>query len=98
MLFAGLVVEERAILREVGDDRGRDPCQIRFAGVCPRRIAAGGGHIEQVQRDSRVAVGILRNRCERVVVDREPLRAESAFRIVEARAHDPARWPRRTAA
>ena len=77
MLLAGLVVQERAPLDRLVDPRGVD---IAPASGDRRRRHA---QLEQVQRHPRVAVGIKRDRAQRLRVDRRLLAAEAALRIGE---------------
>ena len=82
MFFARLVVQQRAILREVRDERRIDPGSGAREADC---------HVEQGQSHPRVAVRIPRHGCQRVVIDRQPEGARPADGSVTARERYPAR-------
>ena len=79
MLFAALVVEQRPVLREFCNELDVDP-----VGAGPGRR----GGVEHVQRDARVAVGVSRDSCERLVVGVQFQCAESALAIPQRAAED----------
>src|SRR5207248_115964 len=83
VLLAGLVVQERAPLDERGQAGGIQP---------PRSVRGGGGRgdglLEQIERDARVAVGIDRERRQRVVVGRNVARSEAAPGVFQRAPED----------
>ena len=79
MLFAALVVEQRPVLREIGDERDVDS---------PAGPGGGGRGLQHVQRDPRVAVRVSRQAGQRLVVGADRERAEPALPILERPPHD----------
>ncbi len=79
MLFTSLVVEEGAVLRQVGNERRIDPTGRRGGGPCK---------LQQVQGDSRIAVRVARDSHQRLFLRCESQRPKPAFLILECPAED----------
>ena len=79
VLLTGLVVEERAVLSDVSDERGIET--TGGGGRCRREL-------EQVERDARVAVRVAGHRCQRLLIHLQIERTESASAILERASQD----------
>ena len=80
MLFAGLVVQQRAPFDQAGERRRIE--RRRAVGV---RRERGDRLFQQIQRDARVAVGVHRERRERRLVGIDASGAEAALLSSSAR-------------
>ena len=87
MLFAGLVVEQRAVLGEVCDEGG-----VNWPGTCAVTRARPGDDVrralEEVQCDARVTVGVLRDRGKRIIVHAQLHRSEPALGVLQCALQD----------